>query len=85
MAFFVVGSQIAITQFFQSMGIAWKAMFLSLSRQCIFLIPAILFFPLHMGLDGVWFASPFSDLIAAATGWLFLWYHVKNIKKNTVL
>jgi len=85
MGFFVVGSQISITQFFQSMGIAWKAMFLSLSRQVIFLIPAILFFPLFMGLDGVWFASPFSDLIAAATGWLFLWHHVKKIKKKIVL
>ena len=81
-AFFVVGSQISISQFFQSIGIAWKAMFLSLSRQVLFLIPAILFLPDLWQLDGVWLASPFSDFIAAMTAWLFLWHHVKNMKRK---
>lgn len=81
-AFVLVGSQISISQFFQSIGIAWKAMFLSLSRQCLFLIPALLLLPPFYGLDGVWFASPFSDLIAAATAWIFLWNHVKNMKSK---
>lgn len=80
----VVGSQISISQFFQSIGIAWKAMFLSLSRQCLFLIPALLIFPEFWGLDGVWYASPFSDFIAAVTAWGFLWYHVKNIKSKSL-
>ena len=84
LVFVVVGSQISISQFFQSIGIAWKAMFLSLSRQCLFLIPALLVFPNIWGLDGVWYASPFSDFIAAVTAWGFLWYHVKNIKSTGV-
>lgn len=84
LAFLVVGSQLAISQFFQSIGIAWKAMFLSLSRQCLFLIPAILFLPPFLGLDGVWLASPLSDILAALTAWLFLWHHVKNVKKQAV-
>lgn len=84
LAFLVVGSQISISQFFQSIGIAWKAMFLSLSRQCLFLIPAILLLPLSLGLDGVWLASPLSDLLAALTAWLLLWKHVKNVKKQAV-
>lgn len=83
-AFFVVGSQIMISQFFQSIGVAWKAMFLSLSRQCLFLIPSILIFPTIWELDGVWLAQPFSDFIAAVTAWFFLWHHVKNVK-NKVL
>lgn len=82
LAFLPVGSQIAISQFFQSIGIAWKAMFLSLSRQVIFLIPAILFLPLRYGLDGVWLAGPFSDVLAALTAWIFLGHHVKNLKKR---
>lgn len=82
-AFLVVGSQLSISQFFQSIGVAWKAMFLSLSRQCIFLIPAILFLPPFFGLDGVWLAGPFSDLLAAVTAWFFLAHHVKNVKKQT--
>ena len=80
LVFIVVGSQISISQFFQSIGIAWKAMFLSLSRQVLFLIPAMLLFSRFWGLDGVWYAAPFSDFIAAVTAWLFLWYHVKNMK-----
>lgn len=82
-AFLVVGSQISISQFFQSIGVAWKAMFLSLSRQCIFLIPALLLLPPFLGLDGVWLAGPFSDILAAVTAWLFLANHVKNVKKQT--
>lgn len=84
LAFLVVGSQISISQFFQSIGVAWKAMFLSLSRQCLFLIPAILLLPPFLGLDGVWLASPLSDILAALTAWLFLWKHVKNVKKQAI-
>ena len=82
LVFVVVGSQVSISQFFQSIGIAWKAMFLSLSRQVIFLIPALLILPRFYGLDGVWYAAPFSDFVAAATAWIFLWYHVKNMKSK---
>lgn len=81
-AFLLVGSQLSISQFFQSIGVAWKAMFLSLSRQCLFLIPTLLLFPPFYGLDGVWLASPFADIIAAVTAWLFLWHHVKNMKSK---
>lgn len=82
LAFMVVGSQISISQYFQSIGVAWKAMLLSLSRQCLFLIPAIMLLPPLMGLDGVWLAGPFSDLLAAMVAWLFLFAHVKNVKKR---
>lgn len=80
LAFLPVGSQIAITQFFQSIGVAWKAMFLSLSRQFLFLIPAILILPPLFGLDGVWLAGPVSDLAAAIAAWLFWAFHIKNMK-----
>lgn len=83
LVFIVVGSQISISQFFQSIGIAWKAMFLSLSRQVLFLIPAMLLFSHFWGLDGVWYAAPFSDFVAAVTAWFFLWDHVKNMKSRS--
>lgn len=80
--FLVVGSQIVICQYFQSIGIAWKAMLLSLSRQVLFLIPSILILPLFFGLDGVWLSGPFSDILAAMTAWIFLYFHVKSHKKS---
>lgn len=79
--FAVVGSEIVISQYFQSIGQAWKSIFLSLSRQCIFLVPAIYILPVFFDLDGVWLAASFSDLIAAVFAWVFIWQHVKTSKR----
>lgn len=84
-AFIVVGSQIAISQFFQSIGVAWKAIFLSLTRQFVYLIPAILILPPFFGLNGVWYSGPLSDGLAAVTAWIFLWNHVRKIKKQQLI
>lgn len=78
--FLVVGSQIVISQFFQSIGIAWKAIFLSLTRQFLYLIPVILFLPPLIGLNGVWLSGPISDGLAAVTAWIFLWKHIKYVR-----
>ncbi|MDR1623484.1 MAG: MATE family efflux transporter [Tannerellaceae bacterium] len=77
--FMVVGSQIAIGQFFQSIGLAWKAIFLSLTRQFLYLLPALWFLPPFFGLDGVWYAAPISDGLAALTAWVFLWQHARQV------
>ena len=74
LVFLGVGSQITICQYFQSIGMAWKAMFLSLSRQIIFLIPGIYLLGYFWELDGVWLSQPVSDFIAVVTAWLFLFY-----------
>lgn len=63
-AFLLVGSQMVITNFFQSIGKAKISMFLSLSRQMLFLFPLLLVLPPFMGVDGVWWAMPISDTIA---------------------
>lgn len=62
----VVGFQIVGSGYFQAVGKAKKAMLLSLSRQVIILIPALLIFPRFLGLPGVWLTSPISDLLSAA-------------------
>ena len=78
----VVGSQINISHFFQSIGIAWKTILLSLSRQMIFLIPALFILPPMLGLNGVWLAAPLSDGLAAITAWLFLLHYVVKKQKR---
>jgi len=80
--FFAVGSQIAISHFFQSIGAAWKTILLSLSRQMIFLIPALLILPPIFGLDGAWNAGPLSDGLATFTAWGFLLHYILKIKKK---
>ncbi len=79
-AFFVVGFQAVATNFFQCIGMAWKSIFLSLTRQCLLLVPCLLIFPPRLGLDGVWAAQPVSDILSALLTAAFLWYQLKRIK-----
>ncbi len=72
--FWVVGFQIVSTTFFQSIGKVWKSIFLSLTRQVIFLIPLLLLLPDKFGLDGVWLSFPVSDTLATlVTLSMILW------------
>ena len=81
LAFPIVGWQIVTTNFFQSIGIAWKAIFLSLSRQVLFLLPMIWILPGIYGLNGAWFALPIADVISSAVALGFLLYQLKLFKK----
>lgn len=60
----IIGVQMVITNFFQSIGKAKVSIFLSLSRQLLFLLPVLLVLPRFLGLDGVWISFPVSDTIA---------------------
>jgi len=68
----IVGFQIVISNFFQCIGYARKAIFLSLSRQLIFLIPFLIIFPKFWGTDGVWWSMPASDVVAALIAFLMI-------------
>ena len=69
-----VGFQVISTAFFQSIGKAGKSIFLSLSRQVIFLIPLLLWLPGCFGLAGVWGSFPISDFAATvATAGMIAW------------
>lgn len=60
----VVGCQIIITNFFQSIGKPKLSIFLSLTRQLLFLIPFLLILPAFFGIDGVWASMAASDFLA---------------------
>ena len=60
----VVGGQIIVTNYFQSIGRVKISMFLSLLRQVIILIPCLLIIPIFKGLDGVWIAGATSDILS---------------------
>lgn len=59
------GVQIISSNLFSAIGKPVKGIFLSLTRQVIFLIPLIIFLPLFLGIDGIMFSGPISDSIAA--------------------
>lgn len=64
--------QCIASNFFTSIGKAIRGVFLSLTRQIIFLLPLILLLPLVMGIDGIMYAAPAADLIAAMLAAVFL-------------
>lgn len=80
MMFPFVGCQIVITNFFQSVGMAKISIFLSLSRQLLYLLPCLLFLPPLWGVTGVWGSMPVSDFLAFITAIIMLLYHVKKMK-----
>jgi putative MATE family efflux protein len=78
----IVGFQIVTTSFFQSIGKAHLSIFLSLTRQVIFLIPAIFILPLFWQLNGVWLAGPISDLASSLLAFLVLQWQIKKLLKE---
>lgn len=82
LAFPFVGSQIIICQFFQSIGKAAIAIFLSLSRQLVFLLPGLALLPLAFEVDGVWFSMPVSDLLATAIAIVMLMLQLRKFNKD---
>lgn len=63
---FLNGIQPVSSNFFTSIGAPKKGIFLSLTRQIIFLLPLLLIFPYFFGIDGVMYTSPIADLAAAS-------------------
>ncbi len=61
----IVGFQMTTSMFFQSIGMVKKAIFLSLTRQVIFLIPCLLILPRLWGVNGVWISLPIADFASA--------------------
>ena len=80
--FFLVGSQIVIAGYFQSMGRASIAIFLALSRQLLFLLPGLIILPRFLGLDGVWISLPMADLVASGITICILRYTMRASKRG---
>lgn len=85
----LVGAQMVVSNFFQSIGHAGKSIFLSTSRQMIFLIPGLIILPNYFGLDGVWYSLPMADTMSCIIAAAMLWWvkrHISDKEKamNTI-
>ena len=83
----IIGFQMVATNFFMSIGMAGKAIFLSLSRQLLFLMPGLLFLPHFFevstpwdGSWGVWCAMPVSDLMATIVAFFMLTHQLRKFR-----
>lgn len=71
--------------FFTSIGKPAKGTFLGLTRQIIFLLPLIIIFPLFMGIDGLMYAGPIADFMAALISAWMLYREIKTMSKDSSL
>lgn len=78
----VVGGQIVIQNFFQSIGRPGISIFLSLTRQLLFLVPFLVILPHFYGLDGVWWSLAISDLLAFLVAAITLYILMKRREKT---
>ena len=68
----ILGFQLIVASFFQSIDKTRKALFINMSRQFVFLIPSLFIFSGLWGLNGIWIAVPFSDLLSTFITTLFM-------------
>lgn len=78
----IIGFQMVTANFFQSIGMSGKAIFMSLSRQLLFLIPSLLIFPYFWGINGIWISMPVSDTISSVLAGILLFRQFKTFKQK---
>ena len=78
----IVGYQMVITNFFQSIGMAKISIVLSLLRQLLLLLPLLILLPPYFGIDGVWMSMPVSDTLSALLAFVVM---SRYMKKFTML
>lgn len=81
----IIGFQMVTSTFFQSIGMPKKAIFLSLTRQVLFLIPCLLILPHFFGISGIWASMPIADLVASIVAAFMLYNQFKKIKNQTTI
>jgi len=79
----ISGIQVVSANYFQAVRKPKQAMFLSLSRQVLIVLPLILILPAFYGLEGILYAGPAADLSSTLITVVLLYMEVKNLKNKT--
>ncbi len=81
----IVGFQVVASNFFQAVGKAKLAMFATLFRQIIGLIPLLLILPEFWGIDGIWLSYPIADTMSATAVGFILWREWKRLPETVAV
>lgn len=84
MFFPIIGFQMVTSNFFQSIGMARKAIILSLSRQVLILIPCLIILPMFWDAKGVWLSMPISDAAASIIAAIMLYKQFQTFKRHAI-
>lgn len=78
----VIGFQILAANFFQAIGRSGVSMVLTLTRQILLLIPALLLFSRLWGLDGLLYAAPLADILAALITGICFYFGIRKLPRD---
>ncbi|MDP4225249.1 MAG: MATE family efflux transporter [Bacteroidota bacterium] len=79
----LVSIQMVTANFFQSIGMAKKSIFMSLSRQLIFLLPGLILLPHFYGVKGVWYSLPVADAFSCiVASYMLVVVYRKSVVKH---
>ena len=67
--------------FFTSIGKPLKGVFLSMTRQIIFLLPLLIIMPKFMGIEGIVYSAPIADFAAAGTAFIMIAFEMRAMHK----
>lgn len=81
---FINGLQPITSNFFTAIGKASRGIFLSLTRQILFLLPLMIVLPIFMGIEGVMFSAPIADAIAAICVITFAFRQIRTFSRHEV-
>jgi putative MATE family efflux protein len=81
----LVGFQMVTSTFFQSIEKPKQAIFMSLTRQVIFLIPLLIILPKYWGINGIWLSMPIADFISVILASILLIRQLRLLKAGQVL
>lgn len=79
---FVNFMQPITSNFFKAIGKPKVGSFLALTRQILFLLPLILLFPLFLGIDGIMYAGPVADCLAAVVCFIMVYRELRNFNQK---
>ena len=82
MVYPIVGMQMVVTNFFQCIGKVKVSIFLSLSRQLLFLLPLLAILPHFLGVNGVWCSLPSADTLASLVAITVLIIFVRRFNRQ---
>ncbi len=80
-SFGLVGFGMTTTVFFQCLGMVKKSIFLSLSRQLLFLVPLLFILPQFMAEKGVWISFPIADFVSSVISFIMIMYLFRKFNK----
>ena len=80
-----VGYAIIVGQYFQATGHGTVSLMMSLSRQCLLLVPLMLIIPRFFGPVGIWWAAPVSDVLSVLIAVGFHLYERRRLNQTIAM